>query len=497
MGRNSKSKNQNIKVYNKNSSLEHLSNEILYQICKHLDGYEAFYAFHDLNYRFDQFLKSLLFILNITSDTLKSKLYIREIFKEILNFHKNRIIVIYLDMLLSFNDLFSFNSSFNRLKILHLYNCQSNKFIAFLQNLTYLPDLSSLNLEICDQSINLNNIYQIILTLPKLKSCDIKTNNNPKFSSLLSMNQNLSQIERLDIRGHCDLNECLCIVSHTHQLSHLVYIQTNPIDYNIRINSPINLSNLTHLYLRISGMKFNVFENFLSQISCKLTNLCLTTEIEDMKYLDANHWENFLLENYSQLKIFQLKCYAKHNHILDPVKINQFLTSFWIERRWVLEINVSPVHFLYSITPYKKRWYDELSKEIYPSSSELKKSCQLTLTNIDSSRWNQIKDMFISAKIYHLVLLQEKTFIVTLIKIVRSLPKLISLQFNSLSFIEPNGEDFDDCFSKRSKSKIENVYVEKVETNGEIACISTLCPRMKCFRIISFENSTNSRSFYY
>ncbi|CAF0932861.1 unnamed protein product [Adineta steineri] len=134
-------------------------------------------------------------------------------------------------MLLSFNDLFSFNSPFNLLRILHLYNCPSKKFISYLPNLTYLPDLSSLNLKICDQSINLNNIYQIILTLPKLKICNIKTNNNLKFSSssILSINQNLSQIERLDIRGHCDLNECLSIVSHTHQLSHLVYIQTNPI----------------------------------------------------------------------------------------------------------------------------------------------------------------------------------------------------------------------------------------------------------------------------
>ncbi|CAF0873907.1 unnamed protein product [Adineta steineri] len=220
------------------------------------------------------------------------------------------------------------------------------------------------------------------------------------------MNQNLSQIERFDIRDHCDLNEYLPIVSHTHQLSHL--------------------------------------------------------------------------------KI-----------ILDPVKINQFLTSFWIERRWVLEINVSPVHFLYTSTPYKKRWYDELSNKTYPLSSELKKFCQLTLTNINSTRWNQIKDMFISAKIYHLVLLQEKTFIGTLIKIVRSLPKLISLQFNSLSLIVPDGEDFHECFEKKSKNKTENVYAEKVETDGEIAFISTLCPRMKRFRIISFENSTNSRSFYY
>ncbi|CAF4069462.1 unnamed protein product, partial [Adineta steineri] len=99
-------------------------------------------------------------------------------------------------------------------------------------------------------------------------------------------------------------------------------------------------------------MKFNIFESFLLQISCKLTILCLTTEIEDMKYLNANYWENFLLRNYSQLKVCELKCYAKHNHILDPDKINQFLTSFWIERRWVFEINVSLVHFLYSTSPY-------------------------------------------------------------------------------------------------------------------------------------------------
>ncbi|UJR06914.1 hypothetical protein I4U23_011203 [Adineta vaga] len=80
--------------------------------------------------------------------------------------------------------------------------------------------------------------------------------------------------------------------------------------------------------LRISGMKFYVFENFLNQISCKLTSLCLTTETEDMKYLDANHWEYFLLKNYSQLKEFQLKCYNNHNHILEYGKVNQFITSF-------------------------------------------------------------------------------------------------------------------------------------------------------------------------
>ncbi|UJR06913.1 hypothetical protein I4U23_011202 [Adineta vaga] len=97
--------------------------------------------------------------------------------------------------------------------------------------------------------------------------------------------------------------------------------------------------------------------------------------------------------------------------------------------------------------------------------------------------------MFNSAQIYHLVLLEQKT----LITIVRSLPKLISLQLNSLSSNVPDDEEFSDCFTKPSKSKIKNVYVEKVETDGEIAFISALCPRMKSCRIISFKNNTNQR----
>ncbi|CAF1380686.1 unnamed protein product [Adineta ricciae] len=487
MGRRSKSK--------KICSIENLSNEIFYEIFKYVDGCDVFYSFSNLNHRFENLLKSLFFILNINSDHLKSKKYLRKIFKQIFNCHQNQIISIYMDMSLSFKDTFSFDSSFNQLATLHLYNLESKKF---LRNLSCLSNLSLLNLHICDPSIDLNVIYEIVLTLPKLKTFHIKTDHNLKFSSLSHIKKNLNEIERLNIRDHCDFNEILSILSCSSSLSHLVYIQTNPIDYNIQINSPIILSKLTHVYLRITGMKFHVLENFLKQISLKLQTLSLTTENEDMKYLDGNHWENYLSKNLPQLEKFYFKSYMKHHHRIDQRKLNQFLTSFWIKRQWILEINVHCTHFLYSITPYKKRWYDSLVNDgITPSSFQLEKSCQLTLNNVNTKFWKQIQHLISLTKIYHLVLLEGKTFIGKLIQIVNSLPELISLQFNSLSFVVPNGEDLRPCFSKKSPSKIEKIYVENIETNAEIALLSTLCPRMNCLRIISFGKNTNSYSFYY
>ncbi|CAF1410996.1 unnamed protein product, partial [Adineta steineri] len=102
-------------------------------------------------------------------------------------------------------------------------------------------------------------------------------------------------------------------------------------------------------------------------------------------------------------------------------------------------------------------------------------------------------------QIYHLAIPVEKLFIGTLMVIVNSLPELISLQLHSLSFEQPDDiddEDFYGFFKKQSTSKIKKVYVEKIDHKGEIAFLSTLCPLMECCRIISFENSTDMKSYY-
>ncbi len=90
-------------------------------------------------------------------------------------------------------------------------------------------------------------------------------------------------------------------------------------------------------------------------------------------------------------------------------------------------------------------------------------------------------------------------FIGISIQIVHSLPELISLQLNSLSFKEPDGvtgRDIKQFFSKPSSSKISNVYIEKVEKMGEIHFLSALCPHMISLQIISFKGNTDAKSFY-
>ncbi|CAF1569133.1 unnamed protein product [Adineta steineri] len=498
---NNQKKNFNQKTEGKISSLNCLSNEIFYEIFNYLESCEVYYAFNNLNHRFEQLLKSLSIMLNINSDNLQSKKYIPNILKRILNFNQGQIIVIYLDMSLSIKEYVSFDSSFNRLHSLYLHNCQSDILIPFLTNLSCLSSLSSLTLDSSDQSIDLTDIYQIILTLPALKKYTLLAN-GPTFSSLLpvaNINQKLSTIEQLDIRNHCNFNDCLSIMSYTPKLSHLIYIQPNPIDFNIEINSSISPSKLTHLYIRVSDMKFDIFEKFISKIPSKLKVLSFTTESEDINYLDANRWKRFLLKYYPQLEEFYLRYHTTHHDNFDSEKRNKFLSLFWIERRWIFEVKMGYKHILYSIKPYKNRWYDVLPNGIFPSSSILKKSSHLTLMNIHSKQWRNIKYILTLTQIHHLAIPVEKIFIGTLMVIVNSLPELVSLQLHSLSFEQPDDiddEDFYGFFKKQSTSKIKKVYVEKIDHKGEIAFLSTLCPLMECCRIISFENSTDMKSYY-
>ena len=493
-----------------------------------MDDCDILYAFRNLNHRFEELFESLSIMLIIDPDNQPSKTYLFDMWKQILHCNKDQIVIIYLTMsslpIKEFFSSFSFDSSFNRLDTLHLDNFQSDILIRFLKNLSHLPGLTSFTISISDKSIDLTDVYQIILTLPALKSYKLFANGQ-QFSSLLpiaTLDEQLRTIERLDIRNHCSFNDCLSIISHTPKLSHLAYIHTNPIDFNIQSNSSISTSKLTHLYIRITGMKFNIFEEFISKIHSKLEVLSFTTESEDITYLDANRWKRFLLKYYPQLKEFYLRCYAKHHQTADYGKVNQFLSLFWTERQWVFEAKIECTHILYSVEPYKyiekkdfffyriiflhsrKRWYESLPDEVVPSAVQLKKSSRVILTNTDFDQWRNvihrsIKRILNLAQIYHLVIAEEKTFIGILIQIVHSLPELISLQLNSLSFKEPDGitrRDLKQFFSKPSCSKILNVYIEKVEKMGEVHFLSALCPRMISLQIISFKGNTDAKSFY-
>jgi hypothetical protein len=93
---------------------------------------------------------------------------------------------------------------------------------------------------------------------------------------------------------------------------------------------------------------------FLRQIDSKLKVLSFTTQHEDISYLDANRWKEIILKYLSQLEEFHLQYYEDcRKDSLYCGKSNQFISSFWIKRQWIFEVQRNLENIIYSVGPYK------------------------------------------------------------------------------------------------------------------------------------------------
>ncbi len=104
-------------------------------------------------------------------------------------------------------------------------------------------------------------------------------------------------------------------------------------------------------------MSFDVFQIFISKLNSKLKVLSLNTMQEDIAYLDADRWEEFILKKLPQLEKFYFKytAYLSENYET-PMYFGQrdrFISSFWLQRQWILEIEVESENIIYSIRPYQ------------------------------------------------------------------------------------------------------------------------------------------------
>jgi hypothetical protein len=74
-------------------------------------------------------------------------------------------------------------------------------------------------------------------------------------------------------------------------------------------------------------------------------------------FLDGHRWKQFILQYLPDLKKFYLKfkdlIHHKHQHAIYSGEPNQFTSSFWIERRWILEFIIMGEEINYSIHPYR------------------------------------------------------------------------------------------------------------------------------------------------
>jgi hypothetical protein len=102
---------------------------------------------------------------------------------------------------------------------------------------------------------------------------------------------------------------------------------------------------------------FDELECLISNLECELKVLRVVTLSPDSDYFNADRWEELITEYLPQLE----KLYFQYNKQLDPEydspiyskDPNQFISSFWIEQEWLLEIEMDSFEVVYSIRPYK------------------------------------------------------------------------------------------------------------------------------------------------
>jgi hypothetical protein len=167
----------------------------------------------------------------------------------------------------------------------------------------------------------------------------------------------ISLIEDLIIDHPFTFIELSAIISYTPQLRRLNVTNESEIKSNSKILSPIKLSNLTYISLCMFDIKFDKFERFISKISSKLKYLSLDGLSNDKTYLNAKRLKQLILQYFPQLEKF----YLKYNiwFVNDSTsgmyikKLNEFFSSFWIERQWMINAEIDSCGITYSISPYK------------------------------------------------------------------------------------------------------------------------------------------------
>jgi hypothetical protein len=251
------------------------------------------------------------------------------------------------------------NSSFTRLESLTLDNIEPDVLIPLLSHLASLPRLFSLLIMQWSKFQELSDCYALIFNLPKLRYLRFFVNeyrhSNVTVSLPMPSSQSASTIEYLVIDHPCNSQDLSNIVAYTPHLSHLTVAHT----LNIKENFPIifPLSKLTYLSIDLPSMSFDEFEILISKIDAKLKILRLYILFDNRVYLDARRWEQLISQHLPELEKFYFKYFDFIIEYLETQRYserrNEFFSSFWIERQWILEAETDDEITIYSIRPYK------------------------------------------------------------------------------------------------------------------------------------------------
>jgi len=174
--------------------------------------------------------------------------------------------------------------------------------------------------------------------------------------------QQQTTIEYLTLKHDCAWEYIPSLLKCTTKLRSLKIIsQSDAIYYKLKRFQGCHCEHLTQLSLDTNATKFKYLSNLIQRLSPKLRQLSIYTISEDQTYLDAEKLEELILKYFLRLKSFSLK-YKNYNYwpegpdpaeVAFPYKVNQFVSPFWLDRRWIVDIELNSSFICFDIHPYK------------------------------------------------------------------------------------------------------------------------------------------------
>ncbi|CAF1265020.1 unnamed protein product, partial [Adineta steineri] len=345
------------------TTVEDFSNEIFYEIFEYLYGNDIYEAFSILNSRFQQLLHCPFLQYKIRLDDRLIKQNTVDELKQTSHVIKNYIFSISIRTCRRATEVISlcnFDSSYQDLHCLIFNINQPNIIPLILPKLTQLPRLYSLIIENIQKLKIICKIYPLVLNLSKLKYFKLQAYLADLYADhslpTAATNEQLSSIEHLIIDHDCTVQQLISFLSSTpkvHQLEFSMYDNEKTHLYSPALN---HLKHLTSLSIKVCSMKFDRFEILINQFKFHLKTFSLKIYFGDQNYLNARRWESIILQNLSQLEHFSMKyviCFLGDDQpSLYSNKPNEFLTSFWLQRQWLLRIEMIHDFIIYIVDAY-------------------------------------------------------------------------------------------------------------------------------------------------
>ncbi|CAF4786954.1 unnamed protein product [Rotaria sp. Silwood1] len=470
---------------------EDLANEILYEIFEYLDIYHVYQGFIYLNKRLQNLLFHSTFPIKINISTM-SKSNFNYYHGNIILPNQHRINSLRLSNPFTVDIIFSpprILSKFICLEILILDNIKAQYLNRIFNHLILLPKLHSLVLSLIEYVQYPNEEQLLPITFDKYQHSPIEhfiINSRIRFDSFHILLICLPQLRRLSI-------DCLVKCAYT----------------NLELNTNF-LEHLKYVSLKLDYVDFNQLEKIIKIFFRYVEILCLTIAYDE-SYLDTKQWEQLILSFMPNLHIFDINhdSSARKNPLIYHNSINQFTSSFWIEKQWFFTHQHDyegrlDCGIFHSTNPYRRKdyiFYWEMVNEHCPHVQEMnlnsvkhvyiccKRIANNTLKYFPNATQLTIKYYFnISADTLNRIIpLKQITILIIdlytfsfeqLTNLLYFLPNIHTLKSNFINYNENNL--LNDIFEYISKTnKIKNLDIKSLCTLDLIKLIMNLFPKLE------------------